>query len=271
MNHYIPERFAHRVIRHAVAAACLERHPLVLMVQGPPGDGKSFQVRRTLESWGIEVFTRSSATLSGGLESDSVEKFKEVLDKVEDFYSKHADSLAAIVLEDFDLSPAGRQEKSEYTVNSQLLTGFLMNMADGVEVHRLASARRTPVFITGNDFSVLHRPLVRPGRMDVFTWNPTPEERARIIGSIIGRHVPPSEEGRLEEVIKMNADLSISAFAAAVDLCRAEHLLRHVLTTGELDVDTLRHEFGDHARTPLSMAEINEALEDARELPRKFI
>jgi hypothetical protein len=63
------------------------------------------------------------------------------------------------------------------TVNTQMVMGTLMNLADnptrvsiGQDYREADIVPRVPIILTGNDLSTLWAPLIRDGRMDKFYW-----------------------------------------------------------------------------------------------------
>ena len=69
-----------------------------------------------------------------------------------------------------------------------MVIGTLMNICDdpervsiGQDWIEQATIRRTPIVVTGNDFSKMFAPLIRDGRMDKFYWEPEREELQGIV------------------------------------------------------------------------------------------
>lgn len=63
------------------------------------------------------------------------------------------------------------------TVNNQIVSGTLMNLADnptrvsiGQDWREADILHRIPIILTGNDFSTIYAPLIRDGRMEKFYW-----------------------------------------------------------------------------------------------------
>jgi len=86
--------------------------------------------------------------------------------------------MCVLLINDLDAG-AGRVDKStQYTVNTQLVNGTLMNIADNPTDVQLPGSyetqpiNRVPIIVTGNDFSTLYAPLIRDGRMEKFYWEP---------------------------------------------------------------------------------------------------
>ncbi|MFI7426695.1 AAA family ATPase [Micromonospora sp. NPDC049836] len=239
----IPERFKRRVLTHAVSASCSSNYPLILLIQGHPGDGKSFQAYETLRSSNFAVMRFSSTELSGTYESESVSRFKDYYSRAAESAETFPEALPVLLLEDFDLSPAGRRESSFYTVNSQLLSGFLMNLADDVALCRMDTTRRIPLIITGNDMSVVHGPLLRPGRVDVFTWRPTEQERAIMVHSALASAVPSLDFKQAMKLARAFSDLPISAFSAALNFCIGRRAMAAAEAAGFINPVAIREEF----------------------------
>jgi hypothetical protein len=147
------------------------------------------------------------------------------------------------VFEDFDLGPAGQTKERRYTVNSQLLTGFLMNLADDVSMCDVGTTVRFPVIITSNNLGTLHGPLMRPGRMQIFTWDPDRVERAVMIASVLENRVAGLDERVLEKLARSYTGLPISAFATALNDCIAYRIYEKV-EDGMVNLETAQREWG---------------------------
>lgn len=55
---------------------------------------------------------------------------------------------------------------------------------------------RVPIIVTGNDLSTLYAPLLRDGRMDKFLWEPTAEDKAEAVYSMLREGGVTREEAR---------------------------------------------------------------------------
>ncbi|MEV4547140.1 AAA family ATPase [Nonomuraea wenchangensis] len=272
MNDLIPDRFARRVLTHALAATAVEGYPLILAIQGPSGDGKSYQLAKCLKAAEFYPLTLSGAALSGSHEGDSSKALHSLYERAQAIHAAN-DEWPAIVLEDFDLSPAGVKENTKYTVNSQLLTGLLMNLSERITSANIGTNKRFPIFLTGNDFTVLHKPLMRPGRMDIFTWIPSADEQALMILSALHLHTPNINRETAAKLQAEFPDLPIAAFAAAVNDCIAEQIYMRVTASGSLKFSNLqRSSIARDISIPLS--NIRKALLRRRQqefMPGRFI
>lgn len=141
----------------------------------------------------------------------------EILEQAYIFASKvkeHQEEATVILIDDFDLSVASTFDDRKYTVNTQLLTGFLMNLAD--DPTRCGDERtcRIPIILTGNNFIALHSPLTRDGRMNFFEWKPDVEEKQEIVSRIFKALLVPKDIPYLTKLVKAFPDHSVSFFAA---------------------------------------------------------
>jgi ATPase family associated with various cellular activities (AAA) len=256
---FVSPRYKKYVMQHALGVRYIPGYPMLLAIQGLPGDGKSFQAERALQLAEIRVFRLSGSLLSGQFEGNSLEAIRDLYESA----AKHADTPspeggnAALLLEDFDLSPASQRNGTQYTVNSQLLTGFLMNLHDDVAACRVGTGRRLPVYLTGNDFSCLHGPLARPGRIDFFTWEPTPEERADIVFTALTDYVADLSREDAALFCKKYPALPVSAFVAAGQRVCAAALYDMLAQQGweKFDAFTKDQSARQVLRVPLSMVE----------------
>lgn len=271
MKVIVPERFAHRVVTHALAATLVDNYPLVMAIQGPSGDGKSYQLARTLEDAEFHPLILSGSALSGDHEGDSTNSLKNLYAKAQN-YQVANDEWPALILEDFELSPAGQRSDSKYTVNSQLLTGLLMNLSEQVSTANIGTTKRYPIFLTGNDFTLLHRPLMRPGRMDIFTWIPSSDEQGLMILSALQKRVTQMS---ITDAKKLQAEfphLPIAAFAAALNDCISREIYTRVRSNNGVKFTQIRRNFNPD-RITVSLADIRASLyrRDQRDfMPGRF-
>lgn len=206
---FVPERFTDRVLAHIYMAGLPElRVPLLLGIQGPSGDGKSYQCRLVAREYGIQLSALSASELAHEFENKPVERLREVYVAAAATVMS-TDRPAGLLIDDFDLGIAGVRSGTTYTVNTQLLISFLMNLCDD-PLLRGALRRPVGVIITGNDLSVLHGPLRRHGRMSVFKWVPTREERLAIVRTMFSPAVPSVV---LEAILTEYPGLPLAFFA----------------------------------------------------------
>jgi ribulose bisphosphate carboxylase small subunit len=203
MSYYVSPRFLDKVAIH-ITKNFMDlpsvRVPVILGVHGRKGEGKSFQCELVFKLMGIEPVRMSAGELESPDAGDPVRlirsRYREAADLI-----KVRGKMCVLLINDIDAG-AGRVDKTtQYTVNTQLVNGTLMNIADNPTDVQLPGSYETqptprvPIIVTGNDFSTLYAPLVRDGRMDKFYWEPSHEDRLGIVAGIF-------EEDRLS-----NADV----------------------------------------------------------------
>lgn len=181
---HIPVRFFAQIRSHLIANfADLPLRPSIMGVFGPPGEGKSLQLERSIERCNVEVLWVNA----GDLESDNAGEPARVLVEV----LKSASTATAtgeptaVVLHDVDTT-LGEWKNNTGTVNHQHLIAELMHLADRPAAPRFGGVR-VPVFVTGNDSTKLYAPLTRARRMTLFSWLPTEIERAEVVNSLFRR------------------------------------------------------------------------------------
>ncbi len=187
--------------------------PLILAVQGGKGEGKSFQCREVCSQMGVYVVPVSGALLSGSHEKEAVEVFQRAY-IFASLARTDVKRMTILLIDDFDLSVASTFDERRYTVNSQLLNGFLMNLTDDPTKCGDESTFRIPLIVTGNNFTALHAPLARHGRMNFYKWKPTSEQKRRIVSAIFDTVMSPRELHKIDGLVNAYPDEPISFFSA---------------------------------------------------------
>ncbi len=204
----------------------------MLAIQGAPGVGKSYQTFKVLQAAGFAVIRESATKFQGKHEGDGrrlvIAEYERAIETARD----RACASPAILIEDFDLSTAVQKEGVTYTVNSDLLNGFLMNLTDDVAMEFPDDPIRIPIFLTGNDFSLLYGPLKRHGRLDVFTWDPSIEDVHAILTDLFaGLADNPSEGAAI--VLEELGMPTIASLKFALDRIRADWNFRQIAQSPE--------------------------------------
>jgi ribulose bisphosphate carboxylase small subunit len=144
--------------------------------------------------------------------------------------------MCVLLINDLDAG-AGRVDKTtQYTVNTQLVNGTLMNIADNPTDVQLPGSyetqptHRVPIIVTGNDFSTLYAPLVRDGRMDKFYWEPSLEDRIGIVAGIFEEDRLPSTD--VERLVATFPQQSIDFFGALRSRVYDEQVRTFIRQTG---------------------------------------
>ncbi len=163
--------------------------PLILGVHGRKGEGKSFQCDLVFQRMGIEVVYMSAGELESPDAGDPARlirlRYREAGELV-----KIRGKMAVLMINDIDAGIGRVDGMTQYTVNTQLVHGTLMNIADNPTNVQLPgnynneATVRIPIIVTGNDFSTLYAPLVRDGRMEKYYWEPTALDRLGIVSGM---------------------------------------------------------------------------------------
>ncbi len=220
MNYYISPRFLDKLAVHITKNFLNLPNlsvPLILGIHGRKGEGKSFQCELVFKLMGIEPVRMSAGELESPDAGDPVRlirtRYREAADLI-----KVRGKMCVLLINDIDAG-AGRVDSStQYTVNTQLVNGTLMNIADNPTDVQLPGSyevepiKRVPILLTGNDFSTLYAPLLRDGRMEKFYWEPSPEDRIGIITGIFKEDGLTSKD--LETLIHEFPAQSIDFFGA---------------------------------------------------------
>jgi len=150
--------------------------PCFLAIEGQMGEGKTVQTIYTCFKHGIHPYYFSSAQLSGNLERDSIKE----LEATYNYLLEHdrEDNFSVIIIDDFHLSIASCDENVSKTVNSQILTDYLMSIADTTKA---TPGKKIPFILIANTFEHLYSPLTRDGRMKLFKWEPSNMQKRNLI------------------------------------------------------------------------------------------
>jgi ATP-dependent 26S proteasome regulatory subunit len=211
---YIPDDFRDVILLHIAKNYMSNVRPaLILAIQGPPGEGKSFQVREVCAELAVSLISLSGSELAGPYEGEANSPLQKSYLQASALSKQHH-IMTTLLIDDFDLSVASRFENTQNTVNTQLLSGFLMNLADDPHSCAGQETSRVPIILTGNDFGALHGPLRRHGRMDFFNWRPNREQKEAIVASIFRDIVKSGEFEDLRQLVSRYRTQPVSFFAA---------------------------------------------------------
>lgn len=220
MGYYLSPRFLDRLAVH-ITKNFMDlpglRVPLILGIHGRKGEGKSFQCELLFEHMGIEPVRMSAGELESPDAGDPVRlirmRYREAAELI-----KVRGKMCVLLINDLDAGAGRMDQTTQYTVNTQLVNGTLMNIADNPTDVQLPGSydtqpiHRVPILVTGNDFSTLYAPLVRDGRMDKFYWQPNSEDRLGIVQGIFEPDRLSSSV--IEQLVNHFADQAIDFFGA---------------------------------------------------------
>lgn len=220
MSYYISPRFLDKLAVH-ITKNYLDlpgvRVPLILGVHGRKGEGKSFQCELVFEGMGVEAVHMSAGELESPDAGDPGRlirlRYREAAELI-----RVRGKMAVLMINDLDAGAGRFDHGTQYTVNTQLVNGTLMNIADNPTDVQLPGSydatplHRVPIIVTGNDFSTLYAPLIRDGRMEKFFWEPDREDKIGIVGGIFSEDRLPRSE--IEQLVDTFPNQAIDFFSA---------------------------------------------------------
>ncbi|GLC43680.1 hypothetical protein PLESTM_001503900 [Pleodorina starrii] len=193
-DYYVAPAFLEKVALHMAknylydlgAIGSNVRVPLILGIWGEKGMGKTFQTELALKKLGAETVVMSSGELEHEWAGTPGKLIRERYRKASEM-SKVRGKMTALLIHDIDAG-LGHFDHVQVTVNNQIVIGTLMNICDNPNVVSVGQdwrsedrIRRTPIIVTGNDFSKMFAPLIRDGRMDKYYWSPSREDLINIV------------------------------------------------------------------------------------------
>lgn len=205
---HVPERFEKVVATHVFKnIAPLDVFvPLILGIHGPSGEGKTKQCEIILERMRVELVVISGGELEHKQAGRPGELIRDRYLEASDRFEPSRGRVCALLINDFDTGVGiwgSENERAifQYTINLQNVYATLMNIVDHPTSVDGKPCNRVPIIITGNEFTILHKPLIRDGRMTKFRWVPTSEEKVKII-QILFSDVAVSSHGLTEFVTR---------------------------------------------------------------------
>jgi ribulose bisphosphate carboxylase small subunit len=220
MSYYLAPRFLDKLSIH-ITKNYLNlsgvKVPLILGIHGRKGEGKSFQCELVFERMGLQAVHMSAGELESPDAGDPARlirlRYREAAESV-----KVNGKMAVLMINDIDAGMGRVDQFTQYTVNTQLVAGTLMNIADNPTNVQLPGSydaepiQRIPIIVTGNDFSTLYAPLIRDGRMEKFYWEPERSDRIGIVSGIFS--LDSVSQSDIEKLVDTFPDQSIDFYSA---------------------------------------------------------
>jgi ribulose bisphosphate carboxylase small subunit len=191
--------------------------PLILGVHGRKGEGKSFQCDLVYQRMGLEVVYMSAGELESPDAGDPARLIRLRYREAGEL-SRVRGKMAVLMINDIDAGMGRVDALTQYTVNTQLVHGTLMNIADSPTNVQLPGSydsnptTRIPIIVTGNDFSTLYAPLTRDGRMEKYYWEPSDTDRLGIVTGIFAVDQVPDQD--IKALVRAFPGQSIDFFGA---------------------------------------------------------
>lgn len=228
-----------RILTHVTAATVSPTYPLMLGLEGPIGCGKSFQVPNAIEESGFVVVRMAGCDLNGNGTADTASLFDGLWQRALDAAADDTNRHPVVVIDDFDLSPAGLFGTDLESPEARLLTSALIKMADDPNHSSLPSGLRIPIIVTGTDLSSLHEQLTRHGRMDLVHWTPSPAEIADSVMAQLAMSRIARSRGAVERMIANYPDAMPADFSGAIGRALGGSIYQFSAEHG-LDFDELK-------------------------------
>ncbi|HYP56594.1 MAG TPA: AAA family ATPase [Solirubrobacterales bacterium] len=195
---HVPERFGNQVASHLILNMLNPPGltvPLMLAVHGPPGEGKTLQCRKVFEAMGVEAVAPPAEAFESKAAGEAqrallatYQKAGEANSEIDAASRRRGAAgppyLEALFVNDLDQRIGRKDGAIQQTVNTQLISASLMELADNPRYVGGRPVPRVPIVITANDLTAIHPPLYRDGRMRRFLWKPTFEERAQTLAAM---------------------------------------------------------------------------------------
>ena len=220
MSYYLAPQFLDKVAVH-ITKNFIDlpgvQVPLILGIHGHRGEGKSFQCELVFRRMGIEPVRMSAGELESPDAGDPVRLIRMRYREAAELIAVRG-RMCVLLINDLDAGAGRFNQSTQYTVNTQLVNGTLMNIADNPTDVQLPGSyetepiHRVPIVVTGNDFSTLYSPLVREGRMEKFYWQPSREDKIGIVSGIFEEDKLPQAE--IERLIDTFPNQAVDFFSS---------------------------------------------------------
>ena len=271
---FVPSLFLDQLMLH-VAKNTMQglEPPLMLLIQGRAGEGKSSISREVLSRMNVNVVPLPGSWLSGTHEKEPVLILTQAY-QYASWVMKHKKHSTVLLIDDLDTSVVSIHTDRRYTVNTQLLAGALMNLCD--DPYRVGGVDtcRVPVVATGNDFTCLHAPLTRRGRARFFDWEPTFEMKVTIAREIFRRNLREADLPRIDQLVHHFSEgrcEPIAFYHALRDTLYDEVILQAIRDSGNIEIAYLEQHLAIHQPT-VSLESLIQAGDGLRQrTPRSFL
>lgn len=211
------------------------RVPLILGIHGRKGEGKSFMCELVFQHMGVEAVHMSAGELESPDAGDPARlirlRYREAAELI-----RVRGKMAVLMINDLDAGAGRFDAGTQYTVNTQLVNGTLMNIADNPTNVQLPGSydatplHRVPIIVTGNDFATLYAPLIRDGRMEKFYWEPDRADKVGIVGGIFSEDGLSRQE--IEQLVATFPNQPIDFFGALRSRIYDEQILEFIQDVG---------------------------------------
>lgn len=241
--------FKNRVLTHVMGNFCDSVDvPLFLAIHGNPGEGKTFQTFQICAEYSIKVCYFSGAELSGNYEKDSILDLQENYTRACNYLNDC--KFSVIIIDDFHLSPASTKVGVGITINSQLLTGYLMNLCDKALNGQI---QKIPIILLGNTFINVYEPLKRDGRMDFFYWESPFDIKREVAVELLSPYMSKLDRNKIDEFVEENKDKPVSFFAEVKNDIDKKTICNFIEKSGKKNINHYIKEFNNIKPTTVTI------------------
>ncbi len=175
---YIPSSFSNEILSHitGVYSSKSTEFPLLLGIFGEPGNGKTYMCEQLFLQYNIKKSDFSVNEFENASAGVPAKNLRNTYDKIVKQYSENR-TYGVLMINDIDTAIGNWGGMHQYTINTQLIIGELMQIADP----HINYNKRIPIIITGNNFTTIYNPLKRSGRISPFYWKPSEDELVNIL------------------------------------------------------------------------------------------
>jgi SpoVK/Ycf46/Vps4 family AAA+-type ATPase len=181
---YVPGRLQEQVQLHLLCNLANQPVPLMMAINGPPGEGKTFSVSLIAKRLGLNLYRLPGGSFDNPLAGEPVRELRRLYLRAGQWMRSQPLQGSMLLLDDLDLVLGELTPGVQRTINSPLLISELMHLADHPTRVDQEKTLRVPIIITGNHLGSLHEPLRRSGRMKWLEWKLNPAEKLEAIGRI---------------------------------------------------------------------------------------
>lgn len=239
-NYLIDGDFNREVVLHFVKNRIqILNSPLILCVQGKAGEGKSSHILQICKRLKIWVFFIHGSALCGNHEGEPADIINDLYITASE-YSKQYNNVV-ILVDDIDTSVASTIDNREYTVNSQLINGVFMNIANNPYNIGDMQTKRIPFIFTGNNLMNLYAPLKRAGRIRLYSWSPNNEQKSRIIENLYKDIIHDNEKEKFNKLIQPYINQPISFFVDLKSNLFDDIIVNEILKQNKVDLPNLEY------------------------------
>ncbi|MGD9803882.1 MAG: AAA family ATPase [Hyphomicrobiaceae bacterium] len=157
--------------------------PRTLLVQGPPGIGKTESTLRAALAMNIAVLLLPPSIFGSKHEGGGTEAVTEALQEAERFSRCYQQPIAAF-FDDVDHSTLTVGDNTGHTVNTADVIGHLQNLSGNRRLHVTHAGLPIPLLATANDASRIAPSLFRQMRAKVITHTVEPETKHALARSL---------------------------------------------------------------------------------------